>query len=137
FASSINDNGEITGSNLNDHAFHWYNGVLTDLGTLGGSESFGQQINNLGWIAGRSDLVNGNMVAMLYTNSMINLGTLGGSDADARGINDAGVVVGGSWTAGDTHFRPFRYANGVMTDLGSFGGTYAAAQAVNTNGVIC
>src|SRR5260221_3992311 len=43
-ATSINDSGQIVGISA-DHAFLWEYGVLTDLGTLGGSLSGAQSLN--------------------------------------------------------------------------------------------
>jgi probable HAF family extracellular repeat protein len=34
------------------HAFVWQNGIMTDLGTLGGSESYAYSINDSGQVVG-------------------------------------------------------------------------------------
>src|SRR5271165_5942603 len=69
---------------------------ITDLGTLGGTSSFAQAINNSGQIVGYSYMAgNVNMNAFLYcAGAMTDLGTLGGSDSFALAINGAGQVVG-------------------------------------------
>ena len=43
-AYSINDDGQVVGYAAN-HAFLWQNGVMTDLGTLGGNSSGASAIN--------------------------------------------------------------------------------------------
>ena len=60
-AKAINNRGEIAGyssvSATNVHAFHYAGGVMTDIGTLGGPNSWGRAINEHGEIAGASDCV--------------------------------------------------------------------------------
>jgi probable HAF family extracellular repeat protein len=80
----------------------------------------GVDINNLGQVAGSSDLPGDNTGhAFLWQKStgMIDLGTLPGDfGSDADGINDLGQVVGGSWDA-EGNDRAYLWQNGVMTDL--------------------
>ena len=58
-ATAINNHGEITGYSsitaTNEHAFLVHSNQLTDIGTLGGANSRGFDINDLGEIAGRAD----------------------------------------------------------------------------------
>ena len=83
------------------------NGVITDLGTLGGSESVAIGINNVGQVVGRSQIPTRRRVtspyrAFLWTSSegMKDLGTLPGRDYGwANDINDAGMVVGETYVA--------------------------------------
>src|ERR1700745_2389592 len=89
------------------HAFAWKHGVLTDLGTTqGGSDSdlgsVAHWINDLGWIAGSSqvggiDPLTGNPAnhATLWRNGKItDLGTLGGEFGGSTAVNNRGQVVG-------------------------------------------
>ena len=91
-----------------NHAFHWRNGVLTDLGALPGmNTSTAFSINSRGWIAGYSqngliDPLTGSQEtdAVLWKNGeIINLGTLGGSSSGANAVNNRGQVVGGALNA--------------------------------------
>jgi probable HAF family extracellular repeat protein len=105
---------------LEHHAFIWRNGVMTDLGTLGGSFSQANDINAAGDIAGASNDANEHAHAVVWRNGVIiDLGTLGGTHGLGVGINAAGDVVGSSYTTGDSNVRPFLWRNGVMIDLGA------------------
>ena len=110
------------------HAFLYGNRAMTDLGTLGGSYSVANRINDGGTIVGSSNTSDGNLHAFLYSNrAMTDLGTFGGSQSIAYGINGSGQVVGGAdTTSGSEH--AFLYSNGTMTDLGTFGSDNGADQ---------
>ncbi len=137
-AASINDNGQVVGatgscapfdpnSGLNlveKHAMLWQDGAAIDLGNLGGDGEFGGHhacsINNLGQVAGHSDLTGDSTFhTFLWTweTGMQDLGTLPGDFAStAVSINDRGAIVGLSL---DSNFNPraFVWENGTMTDL--------------------
>jgi probable HAF family extracellular repeat protein len=130
------------------HALLWQNGVVTDLGNLGGDGLFGGNhacaINNLGQVVGHSDLTDdATFHGYLWTQAtgMMDLGTLAGDFASlALGINDGGVVVGMSLAA-DFSPRAFLWQNGVMTDLNTLipakSGLYLLqAKAINASGEI-
>jgi probable HAF family extracellular repeat protein len=69
---------------------------IVDLGTLGGTTSTADAINERGQVAGWSDTAGGNHHAFLYGDGIMqDLGTLtGGSDSYATALNDLGQVVG-------------------------------------------
>jgi probable HAF family extracellular repeat protein len=107
----INLAGQIVGSipvaataqfEATTHGFLWDNGVITDLGDLGGRQSQAFDINNSGDIVGFSrvtPLPAGRTRAVVWKGGLITeLPMLPGgtSDAMARSINDAGVIVGES-----------------------------------------
>jgi probable HAF family extracellular repeat protein len=126
--------------------------VVVDLGTLGGSTSFAQAINNLGQITGASSLPGdptdpaGNPIfhAFLYSNGrMIDIGTLGGASSFGNDINEKGQIVGDSFLPGNpTAFgsfslHAFLYSDGVTTDLGALGGVFGSeADDINNRGDI-
>ena len=169
---STNDNGQIAGVsedgtvdpvlNLNGiRAVLWKNGQLLNLGSLGGSASFSQSINNRGQVVGFST----NTVIdpfSLYgffffasSNStqtrgfvwqyghMEDLGTLGGADANAAFVNDRGQISGESYTnsipnptTGIPTLDPYLWERGNMTDLGTLGGVLGFVNAMNNRGQV-
>ena len=69
-----------------------------DLGTLGGSNSYAQALNDRGQVVGFSNLAGDpwSYHAFSWTSGdgMIDLGTLGGGSSIAYAVNDLGQVVG-------------------------------------------
>jgi probable HAF family extracellular repeat protein len=92
--------------------------TMTDLGTLGGSESSAAAINERGQIVGGAQASDGEWHAVLWEpgSGMLDLGTLGGRESFASGIKDRGEVVGWSQTpSGKAH--AFLWADrGTPTD---------------------
>ncbi len=160
--TGINDNGLLTGyADLTDdeesHAIIWKpttpgsaSGTMHDLGTLGGTYSFGWDINASGHVAGEADLA-GDAVrhAFLWKPTTPNgtigaihdLGTLGGSLSFAEGINDCGQVTGSSRTTDDEAVNAFLWTpttpggiTGAMLDLGSLGDNGSYGYAVSSSG---
>jgi probable HAF family extracellular repeat protein len=160
-AVSVNDYGQVVGFSAVDttpdpfsflgattHAFLWEKGIMRDLGTLGGPDSF----PGLGGINQQRDLV----VGASYLNSipnettglptlnpflwkdgtMLDLGTLGGTFGSASVANNKGQVTGLSNLAGDTTQHSFFWEAGVMTDLGTLGGPKVTANWLNDAGEI-
>jgi probable HAF family extracellular repeat protein len=132
------------------HAFIWKNGVMRDLGTLGGPDSF---------IAGQCDDQRAEMVAgtsftsfipnattnvptadpFLWKNgTMIDLGTLGGTLGSAQCANNRGQVTGQSNLTGDSVSHPFFWDErvGKMVDIGTFGGNNGFPTWINNFGEV-
>jgi len=118
---------------------------IVDLGTLGGSNSFGRGINNLGQVVGASGTANGQIHGFrTAANSVINvatddLGTLGGNFSSAIDINDLGQTVGFSTTAsGETHAFLTDASSPIDAedDLGTLGGDFSIASGINESGLV-
>src|SRR5439155_19284580 len=79
------------------HAFIYSGGTMTDLGTLGGTNSRGYGINSNGQVVGRSDTRTGDAYhAYLYSGgTMSDLDTRPGTNYSvAIEINDSGQIAG-------------------------------------------
>jgi probable HAF family extracellular repeat protein len=147
-AQSINDQGQIAGFSSNGirdqyacsilgqtppcgwptqvRAVIWRNGVISDLGTLGGPDSVEAAQNEQGEVAGESytsDRVNATTSAppqapfLWKDGHMINLGTLGGTSGQANWLNNYGEVVGQSNLRGDGTYNAFLWNGRRMIDL--------------------
>jgi probable HAF family extracellular repeat protein len=113
---------------------------MNSLGTLGGTQSVGMDINDSGQVVGGAQNGSGNFRPFRWQNgTMTNLGTLGGESASvdhrAESINSSGDVCGRSYTSGGAK-RGF-FWDGSMTDLGVLtGGTESWAFGVNESQVV-
>lgn len=141
YADKVNDSGRVCGAadlaNGNRVAFY-YDGVLRNIGTLGGPTSDGRALNNSNIVVGgsRTNGINAEFRPFRFQNNvMTNLGSFGGTYAAAEGINDSGVIVGWSDYTTPSSRRAFRYQNGQMVDIGTLGGA-TSAQDINNGGRI-
>ena len=161
-AYTINDRGRVVGWASNTipdpfafavfaegatqaHAALWRNGMIQDLGTLGGPDSAAYFVNERGQIAGQS-LTNSipNATTGFPTQDpflwekgrMTDLGSLGGTNGYSNSINNRGQVVGQSDLAGDQIAHAFLWDRGVLEDLGTLGGQYSSAYWINDAGEV-
>jgi probable HAF family extracellular repeat protein len=140
-ANGINDAGLVVGTSFLPNtsgvrATLWNGTSITDLGTLGGTESQAYGINKSGVIVGYSmTRLNKRTRATIWKNGSIKaLKDLGGYAA-ATAISNSGYVVGYAAASDSRHAVVWK--RGVLTDLGTGWGTqYAQANGVNNVGVV-
>lgn len=142
YPADINDAGTVVGFlRRGEH----YKAIVrpageawTDIGTLGGNESFARAINEAGQVVGSSIMSDGSTHAFLYSEAdgMMDLGTLGGANSSADEINESGQILGHSETAeGELH--SFLYTPGVgMVDLTELVSESFNGLSLSDNGVI-
>ena len=148
WADDINDSGQLTGVNdfagIGYHAALWASNDLSvqDLGTLGGTESEGFELNERGQVAGWS-YKSGNHItqAFLWKNNgrpMLNLGTLGGYNRSVDSMNSSGQVTGWSEIKpGQRAVHAYFWGNDHrMVDIGPPGSTNNYPVKINDSGQI-
>jgi probable HAF family extracellular repeat protein len=150
FATGINNKGQIvgvsqtTGANCEagafnacEHAFLWDDGVMIDLGVIGGPFSGARGINQRGQVVGYSTtLADGGTMAVLWDEgTIIDLGRLSGDrSATASAINNRGQIVG--WSE-NTTTRAFLWQGGTMVELAPLpGGEFGLAADIDSAGRI-
>ena len=144
------------GDCLVQHAQKWRNGVVSDLGTLAGTNLS----SGATWVSGNATIVgfstNGlidslgipEMRAVIWTQNdqIVDLGTLpGGQQSFSAIVNDRKLVSGWSTNGVLDPFslvglgyqtRGFLWENGAMHDMGTLGGPDTLPEAMNERGQI-
>jgi probable HAF family extracellular repeat protein len=119
--------------------FRWKDGVMTDLGSLGGTMGFAQCANNRGQIIGLSTLA-GDVLnhAFFWENGvMTDLGTLGGDNSETIWLNDAGMVVGSADLPGSVIHDAVFWKDGTIHDLGTVpGDACSRGRGLNSRGQV-
>jgi probable HAF family extracellular repeat protein len=148
--TAINNNGDFVGlaaktMGSQEHAMVSVGGRVTDIGTLGGSYSTANDINDLAQVVGvaETSMSDTGLHAFLYAGgAMTDLGALAGDSlSQAFAINNLGQVVGGSFSSSWDSGHAFLYSGGSMVDLNQLvdpatGWTLVRATDINNNGQI-
>ncbi len=151
-ANAVNNSGLIAGYGYNTitdqysyygtqlHATTWWHGKLSDLGTLGGTDSEAWLANDNGQVIGIAFLNTPPEPpfnqpqddAFLWSaGTMTDLGTLGGSFSTPTSINRSGQVSIISLDATNSFFQSYLWSNGTKTVLNSVGGNFNEALMLN------
>jgi probable HAF family extracellular repeat protein len=119
---------------------------MTDLGALGGVESYGFSLNASGQATGFVTMADGSYRGFIWKNNgtpMQDLGTLGGAYTQGFAINSKGQVTGLSFNGlsdpnGIDVYHAFIWKNDgtPMQDLGTLGGTDSQGVAINDSGQV-
>lgn len=161
YATAINAHGQITGESylgtpvpvkclprqrppcrtFPGHAFLWSNGTITDLGTLGGLDSQGHAINDLGEVVGLSYTSTTSSARSAFADQNGVMTAINSGDATA--VNAAGEIAGGISApvagTGNVLEQAFTYQNGKTTVLGLLpgeGGIFTVASGINSSGEV-
>ena len=155
----VNDLGEVSGwlasttpdpcsfgtSLAQTEGVIWQFGTMHRLGSLGGTDSYGEFINDLGQVSGHaqtSNVPNTNSGCPPFDPFIwqdgsikdINPGNFGGAEGGTNFLSNGGDAVGFGTLAGEIVSHPFVWRNGKTTDLntiGTLGG--ATNSAFNAN----
>jgi len=157
----VNDFGQVSGwianSTVDPCAFGvglqsqgavWEFGSPRPLGTLGGTDSYGEFINNLGQVSGHSETSNTANAdtgcppfdPFIWENGKItdiNPGNFGGAEGGTNFLNNQAQAVGFGTLSGEVVSHPFLWSRGKLTDLftvGNLGGPLNSAYNVNELG---
>ena len=139
FGMAINDGGAMTGYfeirksvGVHWHGFVWADGEEWDTGSVNGTNSWMDDINNAGQAVGYSDVGPAEFHAAIWERGVIrSLGTLGGVFSRARAINDVGVAAGMSDNANGNARGCIWWPNGTTTELPTLGGSESQAMDIN------
>jgi probable HAF family extracellular repeat protein len=148
-ASAVNASGQVTGSsalldNSESHAFRWSNGVIEDLGTLGGTDHFasaGVAIDASGRVAGTSTTASGETHPFLFDgDGMHDIGLLPGCTfGEPSAMNDRADIVGRTFCqSGSVAFLYAHHELHRLNDVATApdGALYATAWGINNAGSI-
>jgi probable HAF family extracellular repeat protein len=136
-AYAVNDHGVVAGQyNVGDgaHAFMLKEGLLFDLGTLGGPYSIAWGINDKSVIVGSSSVANGSTHGFVWDGALHDIGTLGGANSSLFAINSHGTAAGYAQAGGNA--VAIVYENGSMRPLTVPGSTFSVARGINDKGAV-
>ncbi len=146
-AIDVNNQGVVVGgssltNNIDHPIFRWENGVLENLGLIGGRTAGAEAISDTGWIVGASTTPAGDsepyVPYRLGPNGIFEQITLilGAQNGEAHDVNDRGTTVGTLDLPGGRMRAFLSPTNGPTIDLGTFGGDSSGAEGLNNAGII-
>lgn len=139
--NDVNAAGDIVGESVDAEgrrrAILSRHGSVTELGTLGGGESYATAINDAGIVVGAALNARHAWRAFAYEpgKGMRDLGTLGGRSSNAIAIGSTGLVVGYA-DVDERDYHAFVHDGRTMRDLGTLGGRTSYATDVNASGTV-
>jgi probable HAF family extracellular repeat protein len=143
-STAISPSGEVVGGatlpgDVAEHAFAWTraNGI-TDLGTLGGTDSQAIDVNSHGDVAGYADLDGTTSHAFFWSpeSGMVDIGSFGGQASHAIGISEDGMVAGEADGAdGQPHPFVWTAASGII-DIASPGFGNAGVEGLSDSDLV-
>jgi probable HAF family extracellular repeat protein len=107
---------------------------ITDLGTIGGTQSRAFALNNSARVVGSSTPSGAGLSArpFAWTNgTIVDIGTFGGDGGAANGVNELGNTVGNTSTVTNTGHAFIWSSIFGKVDLGTLGGVFSAAFDIN------
>jgi probable HAF family extracellular repeat protein len=138
-ATGINNQGQVVGySNApgGNHSWRWANGVLEDIGAIGGVVMRAQDINEQGHVAGYGNDGDLDWVGWTWNGSeLVTVPTFGGPGSRLWAINDLGQAVGDAQLP-DGVWNALLWDGGVATNLGTLGGANSQAYEMNDSGQV-
>jgi probable HAF family extracellular repeat protein len=143
-ANRVPDPASLFGFATQTRPFLWKDGVMKDLGTLGGTDGAAFLMNEHGQIMGEFYLPGTTNIDSIFWDedgNAVDLGTLGGTNSNCSScgpwwINNRGQIVGNSTLAGDATHHGYFWDRKTLTDLATLGGNNSEANSVNDAGVI-
>ena len=150
-AGGINRNGQVVGGFLatdgSYHGFVWQKKKWSDLGFLGGSETFSYDISESGVVTGQSDISNDPDPVFgippfhgftWATGVLTDLGQIFGSDFSySVGVDAAGRVTGVADVSDNMAGHAYLWDHGTVTDLSPYGDAISSwSNDVNRQGDI-
>lgn len=131
---AINSNGQIVGQGSNGQAFSWENGTMTALGTLGGVESFANDVNDNGVVVGWSLDSEGKQKGFKWDGALVNLDSVSTLSSSAEAVNNLGHIVG--WKTNGSVFRSSLWSEADPNGFLAFGTGNHKAIGINDHGEV-